>query len=317
VSYGSTGPLVPAPLLAPWRRLDPLPAVPVVVLWTEPGLEPGSEETETSMGEPFADTPGAGTGSRSFAGVGSRFGFGLGVALGRGLGSFAGTGSGGGAFAAATPASGAGFAGRGVSALGALGDAAPGEAAFTVAAFAVAAGGAGVLGVAALGWAPVATALGGVLLALERGGVAARSPRPWLSIQPPATARPTSISSTTRMRPHGRRATIGIDSDGSSSCVRGRGLAAPLDGVDASAAYTAGGALLIARGGGALGCASTGGLAVKCAGGALGCASTGGLAVKCAGGTGRGPALGCIATCAPPPPLDIGRFGNAASSEIF
>jgi hypothetical protein len=156
------------------------------------------------------------------------------------------------------------------------------------------------------------------MVAPDRGAVAALAPRPRLSIQPPAIARPTSISSTMRMRPHGRRATIGIDIDGSSSCVRGRaGFAAPLDGVDASGAYTVGGALLIARGGGALGCASTGGLAVKRGGGALGCASTGGLAVKCAGGTGRGPALGCIATWAPPPPPVIGRFGNSASSEIF
>jgi hypothetical protein len=122
---------------------------------------------------------------------------------------------------------------------------------------------------------------------------------PRLSIKPPATARLTSISSTTRMRPQGRRATIGIDIDGSSSSVRGRGgLCAPLGGVDPSGPYTAGGALLIARG-----CRALGG------------AMPAGLAAYWAGVAGRD-ATGCMATCAPWPP-DIGCCGKRASSEIF
>jgi hypothetical protein len=201
-----------------------LPALPV-------SLGSCSDEISLSIGEPAAVT----LGPRSFAGPASVFGFGLGVLLGFGLGSFAGTGPGEGPFAgAAAPGSGA------VLGITALGGAAFGATAPEV--------------------APVATALGGVTFALERGVAAGLSPRPRLSIQPPATARPTSISSTTRMRPHGRRATIGIDIEGSSSGTRDRGgIAAPLGGLDASGAYTAGGALLIARGGGALGGAIPGG----------------------------------------------------------
>jgi hypothetical protein len=84
------------------------------------------------------------------------------------------------------------------------------------------------------------------------------------------------------MRPQGRRATIGIDIDGSSSSVRGRGgLGAPLGGVDPSGPYAAGGALLIARGGGL-----------------LGGAKLAGLTVYCTGGTGND-ATGCAAICGP------------------
>jgi hypothetical protein len=212
--------------------------------------------------------------------------------LGLGLGSVAGGGSAAGADAAAL-IRGAAF---GVTASGVAGF---GGTAFAVGLLAVT--GSGVPG----GAVPEAVAsgdgaaLGVTPVAPVRGATVARSPMPRLSIRPPATARPTSISSTTTMRPQGRRATIGIDIDGSSSCVRGRGgLTATLGGVDASGAYTAGGALLIARGGGALG-------------GAM----PAGITVYGAGGRGRG-VTGCTATCVPCPP-DIGCCGNRASSEIF
>jgi len=75
--------------------------------------------------------------------------------------------------------------------------------------------------------APDATALVDGVLASDRGaalGALALPPSPSLSIQPPAIARPMSISSTTMMRPHGRRATLGMDSEGSSTgTVRDRG----------------------------------------------------------------------------------------------
>jgi hypothetical protein len=88
------------------------------------------------------------------------------------------------------------------------------------------------------------------------------------------------------MRPHGRRATIGIDSDGSSSSGRCRGgFSAPLGGLDASGAYTAGGALAIARGDGALGGANPdGALGGANPGGALGGANPGGPGGANAGG---------------------------------
>jgi hypothetical protein len=52
------------------------------------------------------------------------------------------------------------------------------------------------------------------------------SSSPAASIQTPAAARPRSISSTATIQPHGRRAGIGIETDGSSSgggFVVGRG----------------------------------------------------------------------------------------------
>jgi len=114
---------------------------------------------------------------------------------------------------------------------------------------------------------PDATALVEDVFASDRGaalGALGLSPRPSLNIQPPAIARPMSISSTTMIRPHGRRATIGMDSEGSSiGTVRGRGcpcfvepfgtlaiagaLAYALDG-GGGALLSGGGALLSARG---------------------------------------------------------------------
>jgi hypothetical protein len=136
------------------------------------------------------------------------------------------------------------------------------------------------------GAALAATALAGVVLAPDRGAVVPAlglSPRPSFNIQTPATPRPMSINKTRMIKPHGRCATIGIDSDGSSSCdVRGRGgscLAEPFGGLEAGAAlpYWPVGALLIARGGEALD----------------------GTLVCCAGGGPRRPALGCAMTWPP------------------
>jgi hypothetical protein len=164
----------------------------------------------------------------------------------------------------------------------------------------------GAVGVGALGVAPAATALGGVMLALERGAAAVLSPRPWLSIQAPETASPMSISRTRRMSRQGRRAVIGIDSAGSSSGARGRGgCTTSPDRLGGGGAYPAGAALLIARGGGALGAGGAGG-------------SAGGFIAWCAGGAGRDPAPGGIAPGLPLlPPPGIGRCGKLASSEIF
>jgi hypothetical protein len=187
----------------------------------------------------------------------------------------------------------AGVAVAGVTATGVavVGVGEVGVTAVGVAVAGVTATGVGEVGVAVLGAAALAAiAFGGVIAALERVALLARSPRPWLSIQPPVTARPMSISNTTMIRPHGRRAIIGIESDGSSSCdERGRDDLTPLAGAldpSGALAYSAGGELVIARGGGCgLGGTNAGAAGTPLAG-------------YGAGGAGR-PAPGSVATWAP------------------
>jgi hypothetical protein len=80
----------------------------------------------------------------------------------------------------------------------------------------------------AAGCAPVAVVAAGTpevagvpgeVMAPVRGAVVfalCLSLRPWLNINAPETARATSMISTAAMRPHGRRATVGIEIEGSS-----------------------------------------------------------------------------------------------------
>jgi hypothetical protein len=171
-----------------------------------------------------------------------------------------------------------------------------------------------------------------VVLAPERG---ARSPSPWLSIQAPAPASPRSITSTTKIRPHGRRAGIGSESDESSTiCAWGRGC----DGRDSSrtgvaTAYESG-ATLLARGtldGAPIGRAAAPwaeigaetGAALADIGAEVGAAAaargfgafrgTNGVA-----GTGRGGITpGAVTGAADPAAGASWRGGNGASSEIF
>src|SRR3954470_23159339 len=79
----------------------------------------------------------------------------------------------------------------------------------------------------------------GAMWASDRGAERpARSPRPWVSIQIPAAARPRSISSTMMINAHGRRAAIGSDSAGASTTTAwGRGDDRGLGGA---AAYPSG-----------------------------------------------------------------------------
>jgi len=66
---------------------------------------------------------------------------------------------------------------------------------------------------------PGVAGVSGDVIAPVRGAVVfalCLSPRPWLNIHAPEAARATSMISTAAMRPHGRRATVGIEIDGSS-----------------------------------------------------------------------------------------------------